>query len=156
MPWWVIRFGPYVAVFAVALGLGWQVNGWRLNAKISELTASHAEELAKAQAKARAAEQAMQDAADKLRRDHDAKVRDITNRLNATLAELRKRPKRPASKPTTTPNPGPATQGCSGAQLYREDSEFLAREAARADLIRQGYVQCQQQYEAVRKGTAKP
>lgn len=156
MPWWVIRFGPYVATFVVALGLGWQVNGWRLNAKISALNESHAKELAQAQAQARAAEKAMQDAADKLRRDHDAKVRVITNRLNTTLAQLRQRPKRPASSPAKSTSAGPAPTGCSGSQLYREDSEFLAREAARADLIREGYQQCQQQYEAVRKGTVKP
>lgn len=148
MPWWLVRFAPHIAIFVIASSAGWVINGWRLHAKIAEIEKKHAIEYAEAVERSREIERSLQTNADKLRKDHDEKVRALNNRVNSLLAELRKRPSRSASK-NTAARPSPA--GCSGAELYREDSEFLAREAARADLIREGYKQCQQQYETVRK-----
>jgi hypothetical protein len=152
MPWWLIRFGPYIAVFGVALALGWQVNGWRLNTKIESIQAEYARQYAAAQQKARATEQSMQSAADRLRRDKDAQINNLSTRVRTLTAELRNRPKRPSTS-SITPDArlGLTASGCSGAELYREDGEFLIREAARADTIQEGYKQCTQQYETMRK-----
>lgn len=147
MPWWLIRFAPHIAIFTIAGALGWTINGWRLNTKIAEIERKHAIEYAEAIERAREIEKSLQDQADRLRKENDEKVRAINNRLNSTLAELRKRPKRN----TKSPAAGQAPRSCTGAELFREDSEFLAREAARADEIREGYKQCFQQYESVRK-----
>jgi hypothetical protein len=38
--------------------------------------------------------------------------------------------------------PGVECEGASGRELSREDAEFLAREAARADAIRAGLEAC--------------
>lgn len=54
----------------------------------------------------------------------------ITDRDNL-IVELRKRPKRTEE----TTRPPTSTSTCTGRELYAEDAEFLAREAARADKI---------------------
>jgi hypothetical protein len=57
----------------------------------------------------------------------DKEMDAIGIKLNNALSELRTRPKR-----SDPPLPSPATPSCTGRELYREDGEFLAREAARA------------------------
>ena len=119
---------------------------------------------------ARAVSQA-QKAADKARADAETKTRqlqteadqarkdkydalDELDRAHRALAErLRQRPARPAGgaglpAPAST---GPAAGGCNGAQLYREDGEFLAREAARADTLRIELGACHAAYQRARE-----
>jgi hypothetical protein len=93
---------------------------------------------------------ALQDNADTLRRTKNAQITRLSADLAAALAGLQNRPDRPsaASVPTDTgagPNPG-----CTGAQLYRADSEFLVREAARADRLLADLAQCQAAYDSAR------
>jgi hypothetical protein len=80
--------------------------------------------------------------ADKIRIEKDAQIKAINNQLVDAVSELRKRP----SRATETPN----GKGCNGASLYAEDSEFLVREAARADEIRVALEACYKQYEALK------
>ena len=130
---------------------GWKVNGWRFTAKIETMQSDYAKALAKATQEARTKEQVMQIAADKLRKEKDENINKLTNRLNATLNELRHRSYRPAS--ATVPKTsiiGPSAEGCTGRELYRQDAEFLIREAARADKLRESLIQCQTQYNQVR------
>jgi len=79
---------------------------------------------------------------DKIRIEKDAQIKAINNQLVDAVSELRKRPSRTAE----TPN----GKGCNGASLYAEDSEFLVREAARADEIRVGLQACYKQYESLK------
>lgn len=51
---------------------------------------------------------------------------------------------------------GDAPRFSTGAELYREDSEFLIREAARADQIRAALRTCTAQYDAVRRVLTGP
>jgi hypothetical protein len=62
----------------------------------------------------------------------DAKIKSLTNERNALIVSLRNRDSRPAP---TKDNPLPPQVGgsCTGRELYRQDGEFLAGEAARAD-----------------------
>lgn len=83
-----------------------------------------------------------QAAADRIRIQKDAQIRDINSKLVDAVSELRKRP----SRTTETSN----GQNCNGARLYAEDSEFLVREAARADEIRVGLEACYKQYDALK------
>lgn len=94
--------------------------------------------------KTREKEQEHQAATDQIRKDKDAKIADINNKLVDAIAELRKRPVRPAEIPTDG-------QSCSGRSLYAEDAEFLVREAARADIIRTALSACYDQYDKVTK-----
>ena len=83
--------------------------------------------------------------ADKIRKDKDEKINSINTQLVDAIGELRKRPSRTAE----TSN-GQTASGCNGSQLYAEDSEFLIREAARADKIRVGLEACYNQYESLK------
>lgn len=83
--------------------------------------------------------------ADKIRKDKDAQITAINSQLVDAIAELRKRPSR-ATETTTRPT----SQACDGSELFAEDSEFLVREAARADTIRIALQSCYQQYESIK------
>lgn len=87
-------------------------------------------------------EQEYQIAADQIRKETNAKIKDINNQLIDAVGELRKRPSRAEQANNR--------QGCNGASLYAEDGEFLIREAARADEIRVALAACYQQYDSIK------
>ena len=149
--WRLIAAGGALLLSGV---LGWQVNGWRLNEKISELEAKHATELANATQRARQMEHAMQKEVDAARRDRDVRIAAVTARLNDVTERMRERPERPAGSGIYS-LAGQTSAACTGAQLYREDRVFLIREAAVAETIRAGYLQCIAQYEKVKQALEK-
>jgi hypothetical protein len=105
---------------------------------------------AKGQEEARKREQEMQGAADKLRREKDAEIKNINARATALANSLRDRQTRPTetSAVPSTASAGPSA--CTGKELYREDGEFLVRVAREADELRAALKQCYKQYESVR------
>ena len=111
-----------------------------------------AEEHAKAVAAAREKEQQLQAQADHLRQEKDDEIRSISARAAALSDSLRKRPERAAqaSSVSSTTSAGCPACVCTGNSLSREDAEFLAREAARADELRASLAQCVKQYQALR------
>ena len=124
---------------------GWVINGWRLNTHIASLRASQAEEVSRYYQEARKAEKALIEATEGIRRQKDAEIKVINSKLQSTLGELRQRQERSSSTDTARD-----CKGTTGAELSREDAEFLAREAARADQIRSALEHCYKQYDAVR------
>jgi hypothetical protein len=80
--------------------------------------------------------------ADQIRKNKDAQIKAINTQLVDAVSELRKRPSR-----ATETSYG---KGCNGTSLYAEDSEFLIREAARADEIRVALEACYKQYETIK------
>ena len=111
-----------------------------------------AEEHAKAIAAAREKEQQLQAQADHLRQEKDDEIRTINARAASLADSLRKRPDRATQASTvssTTSTSCPAVV-CTGAGLSKEDGEFLAGEAARADQLRALLKQCHAQYDALR------
>jgi hypothetical protein len=86
-------------------------------------------------------------AAEAQQRKDDA-IRALDSRLAAALGELRNRPERPAAGGNVPGNPG-AGPACTGAQLYRSDSEFLTREAARAQRILAERDYCHDRYQSL-------
>lgn len=80
--------------------------------------------------------------ADEIRKAKDDQIRNINNQLADALVSLRQRPSRTAE----TGN----GQNCNGTGLYAEDSEFLVREASRADQIRVALQSCYQQYDSIK------
>lgn len=140
-----------LAGLAIGLGIGWNVQGWRLESDIADLRANHAEAARAAEASARSKEQA----AAKSLATIEQKASNEKARLSADLAaahrELRNRPERPASGDVSK---GPAGGlGCTGATLYRQDAEALVREAGRADGVRLQLEACQAKYDAAVKLT---
>ena len=96
----------------------------------------------KAEKTIRDKEHQYQSDADQIRIQKDAQIKAINTQLVDAISELRKRPSR--TEQTTN------GKGCNGASLYAEDSEFLVREAARADEIRVGLQACYKQYDSIK------
>lgn len=138
-----------IATLSATFVTGWYFNGLRWETKVLRITESHAKLITDATNAARKKEQEMQEAADKLRKTKDDQIRTINARLDATLVELRDRPTRSSNAFAQGPGIRPPAAGGTGAFLFREDATFLAREAARADLIRASLLQCTAQYDEV-------
>ena len=64
----------------------------------------------------------------------DEHLKNMERKHAALVSSLSNRPSRNSPSPVT-PSGTTIGQTCTGAQLYREDGEFLAGEAARADGI---------------------
>jgi len=124
-----INIYAIIAVVAVALFCGGFVNGCSYQQSKAEKTI-------------RDKEHQYQSDTDKIRIEKDAQIKAINNQLVDAVSELRKRPSRTAE----TPN----GKGCNGDSLFAEDSEFLVREAARADEIRVALQACYKQYESIK------
>jgi hypothetical protein len=118
-----------IALVAVTLFCGGFVNGCSY-------------QQSKAEKAIRDKEHQYQSDADQIRKDKDAQIKVINNQLVDAVSELRKRPSRTAE--------ASAGKGCNGTSLFAEDSEFLIREAARADEIRVSLEACYKQYEAIK------
>jgi len=83
--------------------------------------------------------------------EKNAKIQAINSKLNNAIAELRQRTTRPESNSENTSSTPEIREYCTGTQLYREDAEFLTREAARADKILAERDYCYNQYERARE-----
>jgi hypothetical protein len=148
-----------VLVAAVAGGAGYWRGHSAGEAKVQAAwdreRAELAEEHAKAMAAAREKEQQLQANADQLRQEKDDEIRTINARAASLADSLRKRPERTAQASAVSGASGASCPACvcTGAGLSREDAEFLAREAARADELRASLTQCVKQYEALRPAT---
>jgi hypothetical protein len=118
-----------IAVVAVALFCGGFVNGCSYQQSKAEKTI-------------RDKEHQYQADADKIRKDKDAQIKVINNQLVDAISELRKRPSRTAETSIG--------KSCNGASLFAEDSEFLVREAARADEMRVSLAACYKQYDSLK------
>lgn len=140
----LIRLG---GILAVGVLLGWLINGWRLNASIASLKASHAEEVGRVLAQARERDRSLLEASESLRKDRDAKVKDLNTRLQSVNAELQHRKERDSRKSTDAA----ACSGATGAELSKQDAEFLAGIAAEADTVVENLNYCIAQYNAIRK-----
>lgn len=68
--------------------------------------------------------------------DKNEKIISINNQLARANGMLAKRPQRPDNVPIST-NPALPSTSCTGAELYRQDGEFLIGEAARAERIKE-------------------
>ena len=136
------------AVLFLAVTNAWT---WAKATNIADIrwTAKIQTERAKAEAEARATEHQQQEAANAIARRHNAEVSTVRRNLDLALDSLRNRPDRPA---TGMPEAARADcEGGTGAELFRADAEFLAREAARADEQRAGLDACYQHVDAAMK-----
>ena len=96
---------------------------------------------------------AAQAQADQQLEDKNAKIRALDAAVSGLLASLHNRPDRPDASGGDLPHAASAAPAasCTGADLYRSDSEFLAWEAARADQLRLDLGQCQAAYNTARE-----
>lgn len=129
-----------------------------LHTDIAVMAAEHEKAVAKQQADraederlAREREQQMTASAAKLLQDKQDENDRITDRLGVALISLRNRPERPSAVAGSVPSSATACQGATGAELFRSDGEFLAREAARADRIRTALAECYGRFDSLTK-----
>ena len=153
-PWLILGFVLAVAAAGGAgLYKGHDLGMAEVQQKWDKERAAQEAEYAAAQAAAREKEQELQANADQLRQEKDREIRDLNARAAALTNSLRDRPTRPTAEASAVPSTasaGCAPASCTGAGLSREDAEFLAREAARADELRSSLRQCLAQYQAIR------
>ena len=135
-------------VVLVALAFGWHVKATHeaVEQARSVLIKKYEDALRVQEQKAQKASKELQASADKNRQDKDEKIDSISRQLDSALIRLRNRPSR-----SEAPNNPGSVQACTGRELYREDGEFLTREAARAEKVLAERDYYYQQYEEVRK-----
>ena len=147
----LVKIVLITSTLALAFGTGWKINGWRLEARIADLQASYALAYAQAEKAARDKENALTNDLASIRRAKDAEIQNVRRSLDIAINSLRHRPERPANGVSSdTPSGGGSTQGCTGAQLYREDAEVALRIARDADELRVAYKACTRAYDAAR------
>lgn len=118
-------------------GFYWNAHG--SNAEHARMVAKLESERAQALQKARDTEAKWQEIINEVTTKQAEKLAEVQHHLDVAIISLRDRPKRPATLPYTS---RAECAGASGRELSREDAEFLAREAARADTIRAGLEAC--------------
>lgn len=118
-------------------GFYWDAHG--SNAEHARMVAKLESERAQALQKARDIETQWQEEVNEVTTKQAEKLAEVQHHLDVAIISLRDRPKRSATLPDT---PRVECAGASGRELSREDAEFLAREAARADTIRAGLEAC--------------
>ena len=124
---------------AVVAGVSYHYTAQHYQSKIDAEHAAQAAAIAKAAEDAAAAEHAAQEKINAVLKAQNDTLNRVNVGLRNDLNELRSRP----SRPPDLPEAGRADcKGGSGAELSREDAEFLAWEAARADTIRASLQAC--------------
>lgn len=104
-----------------------------------------------AQREARQTERQMQEEADTLRKEKQDAIQNLNRRHAAIVDSLRNRTNRPQTNGVPGDSrPAEGERGCTGAELHRQDAEFLIGEAARADEIRIELEACYVQYDKIR------
>ena len=131
------KYGLYLIIALSIIGGGYTIHRMAVKSAVAQaeanLNAQYQNKLSEQKDKAIAKERQLQQESLILTKKKDEKIKSISSKLNITLNELQQRTSRSSSNTSsTTPSSG---KTCTGAELYREDGEFLAREAARADKI---------------------
>ena len=127
-----VKIGLFALSLCVAGYLGYAVESSRFNSYKQAQ-----------QAATQALQEQHQALADQIRKEKDAQIASINTQLADALIKLRERPNR--AQNTTN------GQGGTGLSLSAEDSVFLEREAARADILRTALSACYAQYDSLSK-----
>jgi hypothetical protein len=141
MYWTIAR---YAAVALLCFTAGSVITQWRADKKLAELQRTYAEELNKAYASARDKELTLRNEVAKIRRQQDVQLKSINDKHQSIVDSLRYRPSASSVSDTTRD-----CKAATGQELSREHSEFLAREATRADQLRSALAACYQQYDSL-------
>lgn len=83
-------------------------------------------------------------------KDKEDAIKSLNQRHASIVNSLRQRTERPITLTFSTETSGSSVStgaGSTGQQLYREDAEFLVREAAKADILREALKSCRRQLE---------
>ena len=120
--------------------------GWNSQRQLEDVKTEYANKVAIANEGAKIATKALEIQHESAITRKNNEIKSISNAYAALSASLRQRPERP--EPTIYTEAAPS---CTGRELYKEDGEFLAREAARAERILAERDFYYERYEEVRK-----
>lgn len=140
-----------VGVLIAAL-IGWHTLDKRnaVNKAVEATVASYQARVNLEVIKAKEVETALLNSALASLKEKNERIKNIDAKLSSALNSLSKRPSRSEYNPSASQ----VGKTCTGAELLREDGEFLAREAARADqlIIERDYYYAE--YERAREALA--
>ena len=128
-----LKLAIYATAAVFLFVSGWVINGWRYDGMYLKMYK-----------KAQNVQNELQIQLDNERVKKNAEIKSINAKHNAIVSELRNRP----SRGTSNTKDG---KTCTGADLSREDAEFLVGEAARADEVVAELNYCYSNYENARK-----
>ena len=151
---WIIVAACVLSVFAGVYYKGRLVEREVWQVKVDREAKARAETELKAQVSARMKEISLTRQIEEQNHARQKEINDITNNHRRVVAGLRQRLSRPSSHSTPNTNTAP-TESCTGAELHREDGEFLAGEAARGDVLRSELAKCYEQYDKVRSSLSE-
>lgn len=137
-----LRLVSVFVALCVVFASGWWINGMRWEKR-------EAERIVKLTEAARNVQNTIHAVYVAERNKKDEEIRSVNKRLADALSGLRDRPSRTAGSVTGI---GKAS---TGAELSREDSQFLIREAARADEVVADRNACYALYESARIALGK-
>jgi hypothetical protein len=131
--WWFIGFLGVLTASLWFTHLASLNHAVKLNTQVVEtrMNKDYQVKLDKAVKDAIASTKAMQIKADELKAKANEELKAINATLSADIKRLQYRINRPS--PEVIAKSAESGITCTAAQLYREDAEFLTREAARAD-----------------------
>ena len=126
---------------AVALAIGLAASHWKVynlgkqvvQTKWDQQTLQTYEQVEKLRAETAVTQALLEADKEKLRRNKNAEINKLNADLTDALERLRNRPERPREGDLPADTGAEPAASCTGAGLYREDAEFLTREADRAD-----------------------
>lgn len=99
---------------------------------------------------------ALQESFDNIQKDKDAKIKNLNARVASLTRSLQERPNRPDSSGISNDSGVEESKpGSTGVGLYREDSEFLLGEAARAEMIKEELLTCYKSYDSAKEALDK-
>lgn len=149
-------------VTALVVAAGWFAYDWvydrgaaSVQAKWDKEQAQIDKQTAKVAVDALTTTKALASTIETQRSQTNAQIATLNSTLAAAIAGLRDRPARGSDGSVPRDPATGAAVGGTGANLLRQDSEFLTREAARADRLRLQLTQCQAAYAAARSALNK-
>lgn len=146
---WLIIAACVVAVFGGVFYKGRLVERAEWQVRVDREAKERLEKEVKAQALAQSNAVALAKKLEEQDRVKQNEINAINTNHRRIVASLRQRLSRPTSTVSADKNTA-VTPGCTGAELHREDGQFLAGEAARGDLLRAELLSCYAQYDKVR------
>ena len=123
-----------------------------VNEAVTEIEAQASRESFKLKERSLNAKIELEQEFDNIQKEKNAKIQTLNARVASLTRSLQHRPNRP--EPSGVPNSTRIEEsklGATGTQLYREDGEFLAREAARAEVIKEELLGCYRSYDEAKK-----
>ena len=142
-----------IALVVISAAYFWHLSTVRVavNEAIAEVELNISKENFKLKERSLNAQIELQQSFDNIQKDKDAKIKNLNARVASLTRSLQERPSRPESSGVPDNARVEETpKGATGAQLYRQDGEFLAREAARAELIKEELLTCYKSYDTAK------